>query len=86
MCNGAATKSVMRKTDSSFGIKFFTFDASIGNITYLQNGDIKSIFYKSYLENSSAFKISSNGPHISVYPVRKYARPIWGNFKGGWIF
>ena len=35
--------------------------------------EVKSIFYKSNLENPSAFKISSNGPHISVHPAHKYA-------------
>ena len=34
---------------------------------------LKSIFYKSNLENPSVFKISPNGPHISVHPARKYA-------------
>ena len=34
---------------------------------------LKSVFYKSNLENPSAFKISPNGPHICALDARKYA-------------
>ena len=34
---------------------------------------LKSNFYKSNLENPSAFKISPNGPHICPLDARKYA-------------
>ena len=34
---------------------------------------IKSIFYKSNLENPTAIKIFSNGPHICALDARKYA-------------
>ena len=34
---------------------------------------LKSIFYKSNLENPSAFKIFPNGPHICALDARKYA-------------
>ena len=39
-------------------------------------------FYKSNLENPSAFKIFSNGLHLSVHPVRKFVahlRKFWRN-------
>ena len=34
---------------------------------------LKSLFYKGKLENPSAFKISSNGPHICALDTRKNA-------------
>ena len=43
---------------------------------------LKSIFYKSNLENPSAFKISS----IFAHWMHGNMRAIWGNFEGRWIF